>query len=170
MPSIGSGLMSLIGKLGATSAASGAINAQASDIDAMVHALPALATRGVSTMEAATQAVQDHASKTIQAGGFGIEMINNGMVLSTNDRLTLKGFVASSNARVDSLKLMTNAMKARGNEAKAAADFGKATVVTIASSVQGAIDVSETAADKGFAIASQANAARWKIDAAVFAH
>jgi hypothetical protein len=121
-------------------------------------------------MEATTQAVQDHASKTIQAGGFGIGMINNGTVLSTSDRLKLQGFVASSDARADSLNLMTDAMKARSKEAKAATAFGKATVVAISSSVQGAIDVSETAAENGYQIASQANAARWKIDAAAFAH
>jgi hypothetical protein len=170
MPSIGTGLVSLIGKLGATSSAAGAIDAQATDITAMVHDLPALATRGVSTMEAATKAVQSHASKTIQAGGFGTTMINDGTVLSPSDRLKLRGFVASSEARVESMNLMTEAMKARGKEAKAAASFSKATVATIASSVEGAIDVSETAAESGYEVAANANAARWKIDGTAFAH
>lgn len=170
MPSIGSGLMSLVGKLGATSKAAGAISAQSSDIDAMVHDLPALATRGVNTLEAATRAVQDDASRTIQAAGFGIGMIRERTFLSSDDRLKLDGFVKSSPARVESLKLMAAAMKARANESKAAADFGKAAVTAISVSVGSAIDVSETAAENGYEIASGANAARWKIDAAAFAH
>jgi hypothetical protein len=169
MPSIGRGLMSIISKLGARSPASVAINAQASNIEAMVADLPALATRGVNTMEAATQAVQNHASKTIQAGGFATTMINDGTVLTPADQLKLSGFVATSPARVASINLVAAAMKARGQEGKAVAALGKATVVAISASVGGAIDVSETAADSGFEIASNANAAAWKISAAAFA-
>jgi hypothetical protein len=161
--------MSLIGKLGATSAAATAIDAQSKDIESMVRDLPALATRGVNTMEAAVKAVQDHASGTIQAGGFGIGIIGNRTILHPKDRLKLANIVKTSPARIESINLVAAAMKARGAEAKAVAALGKATVLAISSSVEGATDVSELAAEQGFTIASEANAAKWKISAAAFA-